>query len=135
MKLKKIFASKKILFYGQALGVILAESQVVALQAAEMVNVQYQGVRKPVLQLTQVVDNHMDDRIAEIMRIDATDKKDNVKHQITGRYMVEDQYHYTMETQCCVCVPSDEGLNVYSATQNVTTTLWAVAGALNVKEN
>ncbi|RZF35840.1 hypothetical protein LSTR_LSTR008946 [Laodelphax striatellus] len=132
---EEIFASKRILFNGQALGVILAESQPIALQAAEMVNVQYLGVKKPVLQLTDIVDKQMTDRIVEIMRVDATDKKDNVKHHISGRYMVEEQYHYTMETQTCVCVPSDEGLNVYSSTQNATSTLWTVADALNIKEH
>ena len=39
------------------------------------------------------------------------------KHNVKGRFEIGLQYHYTMEPQTCVCVPIEDGMDVYSSTQ------------------
>lgn len=45
------------------------------------------------------------------------------------------QYHYSMETQTCYCIPIEDGLDVYSSTQFIDLVMIAVSQALNVPEN
>jgi xanthine dehydrogenase/oxidase len=60
---------------------------------------------------------------------------ENGPHDITGRFEIGSQYHYTMETQSCVCIPNDEGMDVFSATQWIDNTQIAISDVLGVPEN
>lgn len=59
----------------------------------------------------------------------------NSVHTVSGHFEIGAQYHFTMETQSCVCIPTDEGLNVYSATQWIDGVQIAMSEALNIPEN
>lgn len=59
----------------------------------------------------------------------------NGTHVVTGHFEMGSQYHYTMETQTCVCVPSDDGMNIYSAAQWIDGVQLAVSNVLNVPQN
>ena len=56
-------------------------------------------------------------------------------HVIKGSFDVGSQYHYTMETQSCVCVPVEDGMDVYPATQWMDLVQRAISQVLNVPEN
>jgi len=53
-------------------------------------------------------------------------------HVIKGRFEMGLQYHFTMETQSSVCIPIEDGMEVYSATQGIDSVQIAIADALNV---
>ena len=57
------------------------------------------------------------------------------EHVIKGSFDIGSQYHYTMETQSCVCVPVEDGMDVYPATQWMDLAQRAICQALNVPEN
>lgn len=59
----------------------------------------------------------------------------NATKKIVGRFEIDGQYHYTMETQTCVCVPADDGMDVYSSTQHMDLNNVAIAKCLNIPEN
>ena len=56
-------------------------------------------------------------------------------HVIKGSFDIGSQYHYTMETQSCVCVPVEDGMDVYPATQWMDLNQRAISQVLNVPEN
>lgn len=41
----------------------------------------------------------------------------NTKQVIKGVFQCGSQYHFTMETQSCVCIPVEDGMNVYPTSQ------------------
>jgi len=45
------------------------------------------------------------------------------------------QYHYTMEPQTCICIPIEDGIHIYMATQWMDLVNVAVSDALNISEN
>lgn len=45
------------------------------------------------------------------------------------------QYHYTMETQTVVCVPTEDGMNVYPSTQGPDNVQIAISQVINMQEN
>lgn len=53
----------------------------------------------------------------------------------SGHFELGLQYHFTMETQSCLCIPSDEGLDVYSATQWLDHVQTAISESLNMPQN
>jgi xanthine dehydrogenase molybdopterin-binding subunit B len=58
-----------------------------------------------------------------------------VAHVIKGSLDIGSQYHFTMETQQCVCVPTEDGMDVYPSTQWMDLTQVAIAQALVMPEN
>lgn len=59
----------------------------------------------------------------------------NTKHVIKDVFEIGSQYHYTMETQSCVCIPVEDGMDVYSSTQWMDLIQIAIANCLGVKIN
>lgn len=49
--------------------------------------------------------------------------------------MASTQYHHYMETQQCVCVPSEDGMDIYSSSQWADTAHVAVSEFLNEPQN
>jgi hypothetical protein len=58
-----------------------------------------------------------------------------VTHVIKGSFDIGSQYHFTMETQQCVCVPTEDGMDVYPSSQWMDLTQAGIAQALAVPEN
>lgn len=59
----------------------------------------------------------------------------NVKHKVKGSFWMPSQYHFTMETQTCVTLPSEDGLDVYPATQCPTQVQDGIAEACGIPRN
>lgn len=53
----QVFASGKVLYAGQGIGLVIAESYDVASQASKMVKVEYANVQKPILTIKDALDN------------------------------------------------------------------------------
>ncbi|XP_053686622.1 xanthine dehydrogenase/oxidase-like [Sabethes cyaneus] len=138
--IEEVFASETVAYHGQPIGMIVAESFALANRAAELVQITY-GSPKPttVLPTAQaVLQANAQDRIKEMPysthggNYDAAPKGDL---KVKGRFEIGGQYHYYMETQTCVCIPIEDGMDVYSSTQWVDLTQMAIARMLKVPQN
>ncbi|XP_045774054.1 xanthine dehydrogenase-like isoform X1 [Maniola jurtina] len=134
---EEIFASKKITFYGQPIGIVAAVTRKLALKAAGLVRVSYKkNPAKPVLTIKDVLAApDKDKRILEAVTITATDRGTDTAHVIKGDFYIPDQYHFTMETQSSTVSPTRRGLRVRSATQWMDLVQVAVAKTLNLPLN
>ncbi|KAL9699930.1 hypothetical protein quinque_003371 [Culex quinquefasciatus] len=139
-EVEEIFCSGEVLYYGQPIGVILADTFELAHRAAKLVQVSYgEPDGKPVLAtLKRVLDAGAQARIHDQPYDQEGEEYGKVEGQyrkIEGRFELPGQFHFSMESQMCICVPTEDGMDVYSSTQWVDICQIAVAQALNIPEN
>ncbi|KAF2900404.1 hypothetical protein ILUMI_05782, partial [Ignelater luminosus] len=133
---EELFCSGIVKHYFQPVGVIVANSQELAEKAADMVQVNYkEGKQKPLLTIRDIIAAKSKDKIFQEGKIQRKLKGSDVKHVIRGTFDISWQYHYTMETQCCVVIPTEDGLDMYPSTQNKTGAQVAAATVLNIPAN
>ncbi|XP_075210160.1 xanthine dehydrogenase-like [Lycorma delicatula] len=130
-----IFAQEKILYAGQPLGIIIAKTQDIANSAVKKVRVQYSGISKPVVNFLDVIKSKDESRIIPGGKIEPTAQKKNTKFKVAGKFTIRGQYHYTMETQTCFCIPVEDGLDVYPSSQWPTMVQEIISSTLNIPQN
>lgn len=93
--------------------------------------------KKPILSsIQEVLKANAIDRIYDTpYNKEATSVGLNSTKKLSGRFEIDDQYHFTMETQICICIPTENGLDVYSASQWMDLVQVAIAQCLNIQEN
>lgn len=135
---EEIFCADKIKYNGQPVGMILADTMEIAYKAADLVKITYgeRTIKTLYPTIHDVYKANLKERIVDTpFKFDATDKGADEHHTIKDRFEMAGQYHFTMEAQSCVTIPSDEGIDVYSSTQWMDLTQVAIAGTLKVPIN
>uniref|UniRef100_A0A1B6E3D0 FAD-binding PCMH-type domain-containing protein n=1 Tax=Clastoptera arizonana TaxID=38151 RepID=A0A1B6E3D0_9HEMI len=132
---EELFASEKIVFAGQALGLIVADTHAKALDAASKVKVEYKGVTKPVIDVRKLISSGDDQRIYSLQKVEPTATGNDIKYKVIGKFDLKGQYHFTMETLSCLCVPIEDGIDVFATTQWIAFAQHAVSTVLNIPIN
>ncbi|VVC94633.1 unnamed protein product [Leptidea sinapis] len=134
---EEIFCSGKVLFYGQPAGLIVAEREKMAHKAAKLVKIQYSSVNKtkPILTIDDALKSSDKNRIISSTMIEPTEIGNDVKCVVSGEFRIWDQYHFYMEPQTCIAIPTEDGMEVYASTQWLDLTNVAVAHCLNIPVN
>ncbi|XP_055605925.1 aldehyde oxidase 3-like [Uranotaenia lowii] len=137
---EEIFCSGEVLFHGQAVGIILAERFELANRAARFVEVEYGNLAEDPIYPTvaDVMANNAKDRLFDVPneRIGSSYLATNRGSKtIKGNFVLSGQYHYTMETQTCVCIPTEDGMDVYSSSQSLHQVQGAIAQMLELPQN
>ncbi|CAL8110877.1 unnamed protein product [Orchesella dallaii] len=52
--------------------------------------------------------------------------------RVKGEFKTDRQYHFHLETQICICVPKEDGMDVFSSTQHMDNVQAAIGGCLNI---
>ncbi|XP_055621822.1 uncharacterized protein LOC129765481 [Toxorhynchites rutilus septentrionalis] len=137
---EEIFCSEEVLYHGQPVGIILADTFDLAHRAAQQVEICYsEPDGKPVLPtLKHVLAADASDRIHD-QPYDKIGERygstENCHKKIEGRFELPSQFHFSMEPQTCICVPAEDSMDVYSSTQWVDQCQVAIALALNIPEH
>lgn len=141
LKVEEVFCSDKLLYHGQPVGIVVAETFDLAYHAREFVKVEYKFDRddEPIYPtIKEVMKAKALDRLIDIPEyyLKASEVGNDIKQSISGHFEIPStQYHYHMETQQCLCVPSEDGIEIYSSSQWNDTAQVAVAEVLNVPVN
>ncbi|XP_059474057.1 uncharacterized protein LOC132195836 [Neocloeon triangulifer] len=143
-EVEEVFCSGQIRYAGQVVGLVVAKSRAIAIQAAGLVQIQYNNANaeKPILNVKDVI-KMVGDRTRVVQRKKPNNKKTGKENEvkpkaaytITGSFEIGAQYHMHMETQTCIVVPVEDGLDVYSATQWIDFTQQVISEVLNIQQN
>uniref|UniRef100_A0A0A9YL90 Indole-3-acetaldehyde oxidase n=1 Tax=Lygus hesperus TaxID=30085 RepID=A0A0A9YL90_LYGHE len=134
---EEVFCSGKVRYGGQPIGVIVANDQDLALKAADAVKISYSGKTTPFLTTKSVVESNEQSRIKKWMTLEPKDAIEihKSKHTVRGEIETGEQYHFHMELQSCLCVPMEDGLQVFSSSQWMYNTQLAMSKFLNMSMN
>ncbi|XP_014098512.3 uncharacterized protein [Bactrocera oleae] len=137
---EEIFCSDIVKYYGQPLGVVVAQTNDIANRIAPKVKVTYSNNVRVHNVLTTTADVLEADEMKRITMI-KTSKIDEIKLvqkpdiNSKGVFEIGGQYHFTMEPQTTIVVPFEEGLNVWTATQWMDHTQSVIAKMLKLQVN
>lgn len=123
---EEVFASGKVLYAGQGIGLVIAESYDVASQASKMVKVEYANVQKPILTIKDALDNGNVQPDYNLI----TGKREPVivgdveagfkaaSHVIEGEFDMGFQFHFPLEPMAARVTPIEDGYDV------IVTSIW-----------
>ncbi|ODM88520.1 putative aldehyde oxidase-like protein, partial [Orchesella cincta] len=156
----EIFIESRVRYAGQPVGLLVATDKYTAFEARSKVIVTYDNVQKPILDIRESIHTNAEfnAKMKEetslafpcrginaqraknlLMNISSPQQIDHEVNgdviTIKGEFFTPPQYHFHMETQICICVPNEDGMDVYSGTQHMDAVQAAVAGCLNVPNN
>ncbi|XP_069693941.1 uncharacterized protein [Periplaneta americana] len=134
---EEIFCSGNVKYAGQPIGIVVADSLPLAQEAASKVVVQYTDVQPPHLNMRDVIRSGDSSRILPATSPPTLKSKEfKSEHRvIKGSFDLGSQYAFAMENQIALCIPIEDGMDVYVSTQWIDLIQVAIAKALNVREN
>lgn len=140
---EEIFLSKDkpVLYNGQPVGIILAETFSLANKAAKKVKIFYKKPETKTPIITSLHDAHVKKAKERYVPMPffkispTTDVNTERAKKVVGTFDIGTQYHYTMEPQTTVCIPAEDGIEVVSATQWVHLVQIAVSRCLKIPNN
>ncbi|CAL8096700.1 unnamed protein product [Orchesella dallaii] len=137
--IEPVFASDKVSYHGQALGLILATNKDIAARAAKLVKVTYENITKPIIKIEEAIEKaKKEETLAQQTFGTFTTKPvDEIKvaQTLSGTMKFGSQYHFYMETQTVVCHPREDGIDVHCCTQWIDHTQNTIATVLNIPTN
>ncbi|KAI0235297.1 Xanthine dehydrogenase/oxidase [Lamellibrachia satsuma] len=126
-----IFAVDKVLYQGQIIGAVIAETRAQAVRAAKAVVVKYEELT-PILTIQQAIDANSflaSDPIT-IKKGDVVEGFSGSDVIVEGEMYVGGQEHFYLETHACIAVPSgeDNEMTVIASTQHPQSIQIAASG-------
>uniref|UniRef100_T1JJD0 FAD-binding PCMH-type domain-containing protein n=1 Tax=Strigamia maritima TaxID=126957 RepID=T1JJD0_STRMM len=135
---EELFCSGNVLYAGQSLGLIVAERDDLAKEASRRVKVDYKSLGPPVLTIKEALKHPARVKVENMYAINEGDVDKamaNAKNKISGEIEMGTQFHFHLETQVCLTIPTNEGFTVYPSTQFSDGTHAVVAQVLGVNRS
>ncbi|OQV23095.1 Xanthine dehydrogenase [Hypsibius exemplaris] len=114
---EELLASKRSLYAGQPVALVVATSQDIAERAAKLVKISYYDVKTPTLNCRDAIKNQSYVTVPGLSVGDADKAIAGAANKIEGELEIGTQNHMYMETEDAVTFPTEDGLNVECGTQ------------------
>ncbi|ODM92327.1 Abscisic-aldehyde oxidase [Orchesella cincta] len=140
---EEILASEKIKYCGQPVALVVAENRQAAFDAAKKLqatSVTYDNVQPPILDIHDSITlaeqaGKAEELVLQICKSPEEARLNDVAQTIKGEFRIGGQAHFHMETQIAICIPKEDGMDVFSATQFVDSVQAVIAAALGTTNN
>nr|XP_045608547.1 xanthine dehydrogenase/oxidase-like [Procambarus clarkii] len=131
-----VFAEGQVSYYGQPIGLVVASTLEVAKMAAGKVVVTYGAAQTPVLTIDQALENPLPPgQYDPFVEGSVEEGFAASTHILEGRLRHGGQYHFHMENQVALVVPTDDGLEVYPSSQWASETQRSIGQVLGLPDN
>ena len=129
-------AVDEVICVGQAIVLIAAESEEIAIAAEKLITIEYEPL-EAILDLRIAIEkNLLLGPVRTMQRGDADAELKNAKYIIKGELETGAQEHWYLETQTCLCVPGEnQEITAYSSTQHPSETQAIIAEVLGIGKN
>ncbi|XP_069995409.1 xanthine dehydrogenase/oxidase isoform X1 [Penaeus vannamei] len=131
---QKLFPSNRVSYYGQPIGLIVTKNRGAAYGAREAVKVTYDDIQPPVLTIEDALQKHPIQG-PPFKQGDVEAGFASSTHIFEGAMSRDGQYHFHMESQSCLVVPTDIGLDVFASTQWASETQRVIGKVLGIPDN
>lgn len=130
------FASKEVVHQGQAIGAVVAESQVIAQRAARAVMVRYEKLDSIITIKEAIAKKSFFPLQHEIKRGDVEAGLAASDHVIEGEVHIEAQEHFYLETNGAIVRPGEDGeMEVIATTQELSGIQKGISSLLGVPQH
>ncbi|OHT00827.1 aldehyde oxidase and xanthine dehydrogenase [Tritrichomonas foetus] len=138
-----VLAIERTHFYGQIIGLIVAENERLAQFATHLVKVEYDDEQEPIVTIQQAIQNaekQKNDDSCYLIKHMGMHKGDVSNTQchtvVSGKSYINNQEHFYLETNSMLVSPyGTEGYRIYIACQNPGLCQNSVASVLGIKRN
>ena len=122
------------------MGLIVAETREIALKAVQKVKVTYDQTKKPILTIAEALDKaESEGKMSSIFLPEKAESPtpalEALKHSVKGEVEMHGQYHFAIETHSALCVPTEDGMNVFATTQWIELVQVTIAAMLQMPNN
>lgn len=132
---EQIFRSEIVTSVGQTIGVIIAEKQELAQEAARAVVVQYEDILPCVVTIEDAINNdsYIPDSGVDIVVGNLEKGFEESDHVVDGEFRMGGQEHFYLETNAAIAYPVDGNeIKVISGTQNPSEVQRMISHALHI---
>lgn len=132
-----VFCAGKSEYAGQAVGLIVAETREIAVEAAKKVEITYGNLGEVVTDTEKAMENS-ENVLAlgpPVSYGDVSTAMAAADSVISGRFRMGSQYHFHMETHVCIVTPTEDGFDVEIPSQDINQTAIAVAKVMKTTVN
>ncbi|XP_076041684.1 uncharacterized protein LOC143025623 [Oratosquilla oratoria] len=131
-----LFADERVQYAGEALGLVVARTYKAAKKASTLVQVEYEDVCKPILGIKNALSKG-NSTPEQTMKFgdDIQEALDRCPHVVDGELNQGSQYHMFMEPHSSLVLPTEDGYEVFAATQWPSETQAVVSSVLKVPAN
>ncbi|KXJ84190.1 hypothetical protein RP20_CCG013284 [Aedes albopictus] len=131
-EVEEVLCSGRVLYYGQPVGIVVAETHVIANRAAKLVEVTYEKVSEGVRLRLKTSDGVASGETYEMVGEEYNAVDVSETRNVVGRMELFGQSHFPLEKQTCICVPQESGMDVYPSAQWMGVTQIAISQMLNI---
>ncbi|GES98695.1 xanthine dehydrogenase [Rhizophagus clarus] len=134
---EEVFVSEKVQCVGQIIGLIVAESNTIAQEAALLVEVEYEKLPH-ILTIEEAIEQNSFFNIdRNIIKGDVDEAFQHSDHVFEGETRIGGQEHFYLETNASLVIPKSEDneFEIHASTQNPTETQIVGASVLGIAAN
>jgi xanthine dehydrogenase large subunit len=129
-------AEDVVVCVGQAIVLIAAESDEIAIAAEKLITIEYEPLEAILDLKTAIEKNTLLGPVRTMQRGDADVALKTAQHILKGEVETGAQEHWYLETQSCLCVPGEhQEITAYSSTQHPSETQAIIAEVLGIAKN